>query len=71
MQRWEYHTITTYAYNWADSIGRTGRLPREGPPMYGDPTGMLNELGEQGWELIGVAARAGGDCQLFLKRPKS
>lgn len=31
---------------------------------------MLNELGEQGWELVGVTEDDGHHTQVFLKRQK-
>jgi hypothetical protein len=68
MQRWEYLTVEIRYNGWSDSLGRRGSLPvdsfQTGP--------LLNDLGEQGWELAGVADRNGhGVLRLFLKRPRS
>jgi len=59
MQRWEYLTISYQSISWSDSLGRTGRFPDAFRPATsdvssgtGNPTGLLNELGEQGWERI-------------------
>lgn len=61
MQRWEYKTIKNtkgIIVNKADS----------------DPSGRLNELGEDGWELVeSIETALGGASQttgLVLKRPK-
>ena len=75
MQRREYLTLFISSTRWSDSLGREGTL-RSIPGRFsrptGDPTGILNELGEQGWEQAGVA---GGDenyvCRLFLKHPRT
>lgn len=71
MQRWEYMTISIRVLGWKDSLGRSGELP-ELRSNVGDPAGLLNELGEQGWELAGVDG--GGTASfptLYLKRPRS
>lgn len=70
MQRWEYLTIGIVQKNWADSLGRSGTLPGLGKLMSGNPTELLNELGEQGWELAGVDYPDGYSRKLFLKRPR-
>lgn len=70
MQRWEYLTIFVSRLEWKDSLGRTGKLPGFRADD-GDPTGLLNEVGEQGWELAGVNTYRGGYAPtLFLKRPR-
>ena len=66
MQRWEYLSIAGNGSWWSDCLGRKGGLPTYESLSYGDPTKLLNDLGEQGWDLAGA-----GDHQLFLKRPKS
>lgn len=67
MQRWEYLTILVKNTNWTDSLGRSGELP-----YHGQATGLLNDLGELGWDLAGVHGL--GDnyhySRLFLKRPR-
>lgn len=71
MQQWEYLTIFIKDTRWAESLGRSGSLPYRLNMATGDPTGLLNELGEQGWELAGVADRDGWDTnRLFLKRSR-
>ena len=34
-------------------------------------TVKLNELGRDGWELVNVVVRLGGDLEFFFKRPCS
>lgn len=73
MQRWEYLIVAMSRGEYRDSLGRKGQLPTRfhGSGSSGDPTGLMNELGEQGWELSGVAGSYEPDVyQLFLKRPK-
>jgi hypothetical protein len=74
MQRWEYLTLFIESSRWSDSLGRAGTVPlgKNMGVRAGDPTALLNELGEQGWELAGVAGRDdNGVYRLFLKRPRS
>ena len=54
MQCWEYLTIGMVQGMWRDRLGRNGTLPPFGNLMSADPTGPLNELGEQWWELAGT-----------------
>jgi hypothetical protein len=71
MQCWEYLTVAYLSNSWSDSLGRRGELPSGFDYYTGDPTGLLNDLGEQGWELCGVASKNGNNVyQLFLKRPR-
>jgi hypothetical protein len=72
MQRWEYLTIGVWDEKWSDNLGRSGVLPRREAPLYwNDPAGLLNEVGEQGWELTGVAGSEGTNGYwLFLKRSR-
>ena len=70
MQRWEYLTIVVQSQTWTDSLGRSGSLPYDGQ------TGeLLNDLGQQGWDLVSVHGD-GDDARwycnfwLFLKRPR-
>ena len=38
----------------------------------GDPTPLLNELGNEGWEVAGVTPRDGNyQWHVILKRPRS
>lgn len=65
MQRWEYLTINVGEDAWSDSLGRKGKL------RFFEPATFLNELGNEGWELIESYSRSGWDFyKMFLKRPK-
>lgn len=44
MQKWEYMTLQTFAGEWVDGNGRTGK-------HRGRLQQLLNEFGAQGWEL--------------------
>jgi hypothetical protein len=73
MQRREYMTRFVESNRWSDSMGRTGTVPlgKNMGVRASDPTALLNGLGEQSWELAGVACRDGDSVfRLFLKRPK-
>jgi hypothetical protein len=76
MQRWEYLTIFISTVTWQNSLGRTGTLRNIYPralesDRVGDPTELLNELGEQGWDLVGVnSGYTLTTYKLFLKRPR-
>lgn len=75
MQKWEYLQVNVSNWEWVASAGRSGRLPKmEWPeqPRSTEPdtTGLLNELGENGWELTGVASDSHLNYILFLKRPR-
>jgi hypothetical protein len=65
MQRWEYLTITIAGYQWSDSLGRQGSVPSYKGIAMPNVTQLLNELGEQGWELAGAI-----EMTLYLKRPR-
>ena len=57
MTRWEYLYFT-------DAEKDTSTLP---PPTHKE---RLNELGRQGWELVGLVADQSGRVQkLYFKRP--
>lgn len=76
MQRWEYLEVQVHQEHWIDSLGRRGKLPSERAygASYGETYfsgGLLNELGEQGWELAGVPSSMDQrDHKLLLKRPR-
>lgn len=76
MQRWEYLAVHFEGRHWADSLGHRGDVVNAGRP-YNEtvnndhqPGKLLNELGDQGWEVVGVASGDASDYRLFLKRPK-
>jgi len=57
MQRWEYlELFLNYYYDrWSDSSGREGTLVRHGSePQFVHSGGLADELGHQGWELVGI-----------------
>ncbi len=92
MQKWEYLEVYLdysagswvdreghrhyRAGSWADSMGREGQLVRVSP-VWQHSGGLLNELGSQGWELVGVEsypeATGGGlaAAKWVFKRPVS
>ena len=72
MQRWEYLQVCVSANRWIDSAGRQGEVPQLLAAAYsvGNTGSLLSELGEQGWELTGVASDDRSFYQLFLKRPR-
>ena len=55
-RRWEYLEVDVRVENWSDNTGRTGRLPiaESGPGQVPSALGVLNQLGQEGWELGGV-----------------
>ena len=65
MQRWEHLSIGINEQSWWDSLGRKGKLADRA-----NPTAVLDALGDEGWELTGVAAGDQARYRLFLKRPK-
>lgn len=72
MQRWEYLHAGIFGRRWLDSHGRSAwlsvRQDREGELV--DASAVLDELGEQGWELVGFGTDVGSIQHLILKRPK-
>lgn len=74
MQKWEYLEMLVQSMYWIDSMGRSGRSTSQFHPEYLQcqlcvPSSLINELGEQGWELTGVASGTMSDT-LFFKRPR-
>ena len=74
MQPWLYLCVMTWDADWADSAGRTGKFPqvkgRFSSGDWHDPASLLNELGKEGWELVGTVSGATAGCyKLILKRP--
>lgn len=61
MQKWEYlELFLNYGSGkWRDSMGREGALSSGGSAYGGNwyhSGGLLNDLGQQGWELVAVEA---------------
>lgn len=54
MEKWEYKTLWRYFKEWEE-----GRVEAE-----------LNQLGQQGWEVAGMAAFETGNIMIALKRRK-
>jgi hypothetical protein len=57
MQQWEYFGLfLNYYYDqWCDSSGREGTLVRhETEKQFVHTGGLADELGQQGWEQIGI-----------------
>ena len=57
VRRWEYLEVDIHVETWSDSTGRSGRLPIEkaGPGQVPSLLPLLNQLGQEGWELAGVS----------------
>ena len=71
MEKWVYLEVWQYYlgdsnYAWQDSMGRTGPLAEVGQRRYPSISPLLNELGEQGWELVAVVRH--GDDYRFLNQ---
>ena len=64
MQKWEY--------TWVVIPGKLGKMRLEGVKI--PALDYVNELGNQGWELVGIEQSWPGsglsDYLLFFKRPK-
>lgn len=65
MQKWEYRIIRVHRVSWEEEESREilGHHERT--------TSVFNQMGEQGWELVGVGYDAiGGIVSAVFKRPK-
>jgi hypothetical protein len=75
VQNWEYLEVeikelgSYHPHPWQDSMGRSGELKRLGEEL-SNSAPLLNELGAQGWELVGVYS-PGRAAKLILKRPRT
>ena len=72
MQKWEYLEVCVAPGGWVDSMGRSGELAWQASQhaSFASAAALLNELGQQGWEVAGVAANAPqGYFTLLFKRP--
>ena len=56
-RRWEYLEVDVHVETWSDSAGHSGRLPiaESGPGQVPSVVGVLDQLGQEGWELAGVS----------------
>lgn len=62
MERWEYlECVVDYhgTGSWWDSVGRSGELAEGQSGYHAGP--LLNALGAQGWELVGIQVLPRGD----------
>jgi len=76
MQVWEHLCVMVWEADWADSLGRSGRLDRVKSRFssgdWHDLAPLLNELGREGWELAGTLSGGGThNYKLILKRPNT
>jgi len=80
VQSWEYLEIELYTYDrarregrpgWKDSMGRSGVLDEMLGGHFLNSAPLLNELGAQGWELVGVQSTPSYESKLILKRPRA
>jgi hypothetical protein len=57
VRRWEYLEVDVHVERWSDSAGRSGPLPiaEAGAGRVPSVLALLNELGQQGWELAAVS----------------
>jgi len=57
VRRWEYLEVDVHVETWSDSAGHSGRLPiaEAGPGQIPSVLPVLNQLGQEGWELAGVS----------------
>ena len=76
MQKWEYLEVRVFGPEWGDSRGNWGRLEAQelkrgyAAHWHWSAT-LLNELGEEGWELTGIADDESPNAYTaFFKRPK-
>ena len=74
MTVWEYLEVfanTVQDRQWLDSRGRTGELGQQ-ESGYDFYASLLNQLGQEGWELISVMGEGAmaGSYRFFFKRPK-
>jgi hypothetical protein len=77
MAKWEYLTVQVTLGEWYDSAGRKGKNNLLSEFVAGNedkvyhPTELLNNLGEDGWEMVGVASTDSSQrYKLFFKRHK-
>jgi hypothetical protein len=69
VQKWEY--LEVYAagtLEWLDSAGREGKLEHRNQSWW--IANVLNERGQEGWELVATVGSDAKFYRCFLKRPK-
>jgi len=71
VQGWEYLEIAIQGHRWSDSMGRSGVLDEMLGGHFLNSAPLLNELGAQGWELVGVQSTPSYESKLILKRPRA
>jgi phosphoglycolate phosphatase-like HAD superfamily hydrolase len=67
MQRWEYYRLSATHYRHSAQICFVNGEELE-PPFPNLDT-LLSELGEKGWELVGMSTPQGNTTDYILKRP--
>ena len=69
MEKWEYKVVRTYGgvvmLTNGQEVGKIANNQPVGEMLYE----YLNEVGEEGWEVVGMAETRGG-IELVLKRSK-
>ncbi len=74
VQKWEYLEVRISGPEWADSRGNSGKLEhlKLRCLSWHSATPMMNELGEQGWEMSGIADDESLNSYIiFFKRLKT
>ena len=70
MQKWEYRTVTMDRDARQIVVSQpTPGTEKAGTP--GDLPSVLNQLGEDGWELCGVVSQGERGSLMIFKRPMS
>lgn len=70
MQKWEYLRVTARYEHGGWSVYININNDRPAGERTNDFTGVLNDFGEQGWEVVTAALSENG-VTLFFKRPKN
>jgi hypothetical protein len=65
VEKWEY-LVLSVSDEWSDSNGRKGRLSRDWEASL---AALLNDLGNQGWEMSGVGVVS--TWRFYFKRPRA
>jgi hypothetical protein len=73
VQKWEYLELYTSGPQWADSFGESGMAepgpkPKNWPHRWGTVQPRLNQLGQDGWEVVGIT-QVGDFVRYLFKRP--